>query len=477
MRKQDGTMKNTYEFLSDLHKSWGSLNKEQKTAIALQMGGKNQMEVFMATMDNFDTAIEATNTAMDAQGSASEENAKAIESLQGHLQDLKRAWEEFSYTMVKSDMLKKGMDILTGALEFLSSDTGQAVIKLAAIATGLNLIAKAAMGLKGLSLVKSFVGIGKATKEVKNAGGVMKALSKHTGTLASSFGRLGTALFGGAGLIVGIGLLSVALAKYVDIGKEAQANKADKNFKKTSDEVDKLSGKLEKNRKEWSELREKQRSGEDLTEAEEARLRELEAQTRELKRQLEIKQALLGKEAKEKWTSTSPKQLEGAAKDKYTQSRTTQGQTEQQALAGLGITAKSNRLDVAMVNYAESAKEAAKAENEWKQAIKETDKAKKEFGNNSEEYYEAAEKESKAYDRQAKAQKESGKFLDQLKTKRDQMYKEFGGKEIFDKNAPKTLKKSRDQLDKMIKATGDIDKLQKGTGNVTKAFKSLNKAT
>ena len=141
MRKQDGTMKNTYEFLSDLHKSWGSLNKEQKTAIALQMGGKNQMEVFMATMDNFDTAIEATNTAMDAQGSASEENAKAIESLQGHLQDLKRAWEEFSYTMVKSDMLKKGMDILTGALEFLSSDTGQAVIKLAAIATGLNLIA------------------------------------------------------------------------------------------------------------------------------------------------------------------------------------------------------------------------------------------------------------------------------------------------------------------------------------------------
>lgn len=475
MRKQDGTMKNTYEFLSDLHDSWGSLNKEQKTAIALQMGGKNQMEVFMATMDNFDTAIEATETAMNAQGSASEENAKAIESLQGHLQNLKRAWEEFSYTMVKSDMLKKGMDILTDALEFLSSDTGQAVIKLSLLATGVNLLAKAALGLKGLSLVKLFSGFGKATKEVKNAGGVMKALSKHTGTLASSFGRLGTALFGGAGLIVGIGLLSVALAKYVDIGKEAQASKADKNFKKTSDEVDELNTKLEKNRKEWSELREKQRSGEELTEAEQARLRELEAQTRELQRQLELKQALLGKEAKEKWTSTSPEQLEGAAKDKYTKSRTTQGQTEQQAMAGLGLTAKSNRLDVAMVNYTESAKEATKAENEWKQAIKETDEAKKKFGSDSEEYFEAAEKETKAYDKQAKAQKESGKFLDQLKKKRDQMYEEFGGKEMFDKNAPRTLKNSRDQLDKMIKAASDIDKLQKGTGDVTKAFRSLNK--
>ena len=476
MRKQDGTMKNTYEFLSDLHKSWGSLNKEQQTAIALQMGGKNQMEVFMATMNNFDTAIEATNTAMNAQGSASKENAKAIESLQGHLQNLKRAWEEFSYKMLNSDMLKKGMDVLTGALEFLSSDAGQAVIKLAAIATGLNLIAKAATGLKGLSLVKSFVGIGKATKEVKNAGGVMKALSKHTGVLASSFGRLGTALFGGGGLIAGIGLLSVALAKYVDIGKEAQANKADKNFKKTSDEVDKLSSKLEKNRKEWSELREKQRSGEDLTEAEQARLRELEAQTRELKRQLEIKQAILSQEAKEKWGTTSPEQLKGAAKEKYIQARST-GQTEQQALAGVGVTAKSNRLDVAMVNYKAAAEEATKAENNYRQAIKETDKAKKEYGNNSEEYFEAAKKESQAYDDQAKAQKDSAKYLDQLKKKRDQMYEDFGGKEMFDKNAPKTLQKSRDQLDRMIRAADNIDKLQKGTGDVTKAFRNLNKAT
>ena len=480
MRKSDGTMKNTYEFLTDLHKQWGNLNKEQQTAIALEMGGKNQMEVFMATMNNFDTAIEATNIAMNAQGSAANENSKYLQAMQGHLQNLQSAWSEFANAMVKSSMLNKGMDILAEMLHFLSSDAGQAIIKIGLLTTGLNLLAKAALGLKGLSLVKlfqGFSGFGKTTKEIKNAGGVMKALSKHTGTLASSFGRLGTALFGGAGLIVGIGLLSVALAKYVDIGKEAQANKADKKFKKTSEEVDKLSTKLEKNRKEWDELKEKQRSGVDLTEDEEARLRQLEAQTAELERQLELKQALLGKEAKEKWTSTSPEQLKGAAKDKYTKSRTTQGQTEQQALAGLGITDKSNRLDVAMVNYAESAKEAAKAENEWKQAIKETDKAKKEFGSDSDEYIDAAERETKAYKKQKTAQEESGKFLDQLKKKRDQMYKEFGGKEMFDKNAPKTLQKSRDQLDKMIRAADNIDKLQKGTGDVTKAFRSLNKAT
>lgn len=475
MRKSDGTMKNTYEFLTDLHKQWGNLNKEQQTAIALEMGGKNQMEVFMATMNNFDTAIEATNTAMNAQGSAANENSKYLQSMQGHLQNLQSAWSEFANAMVKSSMLNKGMDILAEMLHFLASDAGQAIIKIGLLTTGLNLLAKAALGLKGLSLVKlfqGFSGFGKGAKEATDSLKIMQGA--QVGGIASGFGKLASSLIGPAGLVAGIGLLSVALAKYVDIGKEVQANKADKNFKKTSEEVDKLSTKLEKNRKEWSQLREKQRSGEDLTEAEQARLRELEAQTRELKRQLEIKQAILGQEAKEKWGTTSPEQLKGAAKEKYVQARS-KGQTEQQALAGVGVTAKSNRLDVAMVNYKAAAEEATKAENNYRQAMKETDKAKKEYGNTSEEYFEAAKKEAQAYDDQVKAQKDSTKYLDQLKKKRDQMYEDFGGKEMFDKNAPKTLQKSRDQLDKMIKAAGDIEKLQQGTGDVTKAFRSLNR--
>ena len=477
MRKSDGTMKNTYEFLTDLHKQWGNLNKEQQTAIALEMGGKNQMEVFMATMNNFDTAIEATNTAMNAQGSAANENSKYLKSMQGHLQNLQSAWSEFANAMVKSSMLNKGMDILAEMLHFLSSDAGQAIIKIGLLTTGLNLLAKAALGLKGLSLVKlfqGFSGFGKGAKEATDALKIMQGA--QVGGMASGFGKLAASLIGPTGLVAGIGLLSVGLAKYVDIGKEVKANKADKDFAKTSKEVDKLNEKLEKNRDEWSQLREKQRSGEELTEAEQARLRELEAQTRELKRQLEIKQAILSQEAKEKWGTTSPEQLKGAAKEKYIQARS-KGQTEQQALAGVGVTAKSNRLDVAMVNYKAAAEEATKAENNYRQAMKETDKAKKEYGNNSEEYFEAAKKEAKAYDDQVKAQKDSTKYLDQLKKKRDQMYEDFGGKEMFDKNAPKTLQKSRDQLDKMIRAADNIDKLQKGTGDVTKAFRSLNKAT
>ena len=481
MRNSDGTMKNTYEFLTDLHKQWGNLNKEQQTAIALEMAGKNQMEVFMATMNNFDTAIEATNTAMNAQGSAANENSKYLESMQGHLQNLQSAWSEFANAMVKSSMLNKGMDILAEMLHFLSSDAGQAIIKIGLLTTGLNLFAKAALGLKGLSLVKlfkEFSGLGKGAKEATDALKIMQGAqvgaSKGASSLYGVFGKLTGSLLGSLGLVGGIGLLSVALAKYVDIGSEVKANKIDKEFEKTSKEVDDLNSQLEKNRDEWNELREKQRSGEELTEAEQARLRELEAQTAELKRQLEIKKAILSQEAQDKWATPSSGQLKGAAKEKYIQARS-RGQTEQQALAGVGVTAKSNRLDVAMVNYKEAAKEATKAENDYREAMKETDKAKKKYGKNSDEYFKAAKKESAAYDKQAKAQKQSSKYLKQLTKQREQMYEDFGGKKMFDENAPETLKKSRDQLDRLIKASSQIEQLALGTGDVTQAFRDLNK--
>ena len=295
MRKQDGTMKNTYEFLTDLHKEWGNLNNEQKTAIALQFGGKNQMEVFMATMNNFETAIKATNTAMGAQGSASRENAKAIDSLQGHLQNLKRAWEELSYKMISSDALKKGMDILTGALEFLSSDAGQVVVWGTAIATTFNLIAKAALGLKGLSIVKLFGklggALGGAAKGADKAGGAFKAMQGGIKNVTSSgasklfgvFTRLSGSLLGSAGLIAALGLVTVALAKYVDIGEQAKDVKITKEFKKAKSDVENTKKEYKALSDELDNLRQKQKDG-TITDSEKNRLTILENQTKQLER-------------------------------------------------------------------------------------------------------------------------------------------------------------------------------------------------
>ena len=441
MRKQDGTMKNTYEFLTDLHKEWGNLNNEQKTAIALQFGGKNQMEVFMATMNNFETAIEATETAMGAQGSAARENAKAIDSLQGHLQNLKRAWEELSYKMISSDALKKGMDILTGALEFLSSDAGQAVIKLAAIATGLNLVAKAALGLKGLSIVKLFGKLGgvlggaakgadKATDALKIMQGAQVGAAGGAGKLLSAFARVGGGLLAPAGLVAAIGLASVALAEYVAIGNKAKDIKITTDFEKAKSDVEETKKKYETLNDEMDKLRQKEKDG-TITDSEKNRLTILENQTKQLERQLELKKEIAGDKADDYYHTVDPSKLKGKGKEQYANAMSTPGRSEDQALAMIGI---NDKIALSLNNVRAEADAVTAAQQKVTEAYEK-------HGKKSQQYKDALEELDKA-------QEEQGDTLEKLKKDRKKAIEDYGSEEA----ASKSLGNSWKELNKEIKA-------------------------
>lgn len=442
MRKQDGTMKNTYEFLTDLHKEWGNLNNEQKTAIALQFGGKNQMEVFMATMDNFGTAIKATNTAMGAQGSASRENAKALESLAGHLNDLKSAWEELSYKMISSDALKKGMDILAGTLRFLSTDAGQVVIWGTAIATGFNLIAKAALGLKGLSIVKLFGklggALGGAAKGADKAGGAFKAMqgtikntaSSGAGKLSGVFTRLSGSLLGSAGLVAALGLASVALAKYVDIGNKAKDTKITKEFKEAKSDVRDTKNELKALNDEKDKLEQKEKDG-TITDSEKNRLTILENQTKQLERQLELKKEIAGDKADKYYHTVNPDKLKGKKKEEYATAMNAPGRSEDQALAMIGI---NDKIALSLNNVRAEADAVTAAEQKRTEAYEK-------YGKNSQQWDKANEALSKAYG-------EQGEALEKLEKDRKDAIKNYGSEEA----ASKSLGDSWKDLNKEIKA-------------------------
>lgn len=448
MRKSDGTMKNTYEFLTDLHKQWGNLNKEQQTAIALEMGGKNQMEVFMATMNNFDTAIEATSTAMNAQGSAANENSKYLQSMQGHLQNLQSAWSEFANAMVKSSMLNKGMDILAEMLHFLSSDAGQAIIKIGLLTTGLNLFAKAALGLKGLSLVKLFSGLGGAltgaTKGAKGATDALKVMqgaqvgaTSGAGKLASAFMRVGGGLLSPVGLVTAIGLASVALAKYVDIGEKAKDIRVTKALKEAQDDVEKTEKKYKSLSDELDKLRQKQKDG-TITDSESNRLAILENQTKQLERQLELKRQIAGNKADEYYHTVDPSKLEGKAKDKYTLAKSA-GKSDKEALAAAGI---NDKIALSLNNVRARADEVTKAQEKVTEAYEH-------YGKESKQYESALEDLDKA-------EKKQGDTLTTLEKQRNKAIEDYG-----------SVKKAN-------KALGDSWKeLNKEIGSL-KALKSLN---
>ena len=441
MRKQDGTMKNTYEFLTDLHKEWGNLNNEQKTAIALQFGGKNQMEVFMATMNNFETAIKATETAMGAQGSAARENAKAIDSLQGHLQNLKRAWEELSYKMISSDALKKGMDILTGALEFLSSDAGQVVVWGTAIATGLNLIAKAALGLKGLSIVKligklggALGGAAKGADKTTSAfkamqGGIKNVTSSGASKLFGVFTRLSGSLLGSAGLIAALGLVTVALAKYVDIGEQAKDVKITKEFKKAKSDVEKTKNEYKALSDELDALRQKEKDG-TITDSEKNRLTILENQTKQLERQLALKKEIAGETADDYYHTVDPTKLKGEGKKQYNQ-QMAPGKTDKQILDTIGI---NDKIALSLNNVRAEADAVTAAEQKRIEAYEK-------YGKKSQQWDDANEALNKAYE-------EQGNTLEKLKKDREDAIKDYGSEEA----ASKSLGDSWKDLNKEIKA-------------------------
>lgn len=442
MRKQDGTMKNTYEFLTDLHKEWGNLNNEQKTAIALQFGGKNQMEVFMATMNNFKTAIEATETAMGAQGSAARENAKAIDSLQGHLQNLKRAWEELSYKMISSDALKKGMDILTGALEFLSSDAGQVVIWGTAIATGFNLIAKAALGLKGLSIVKLFGklggALGDAAKGADKAGGAFKAMqgtmknaaSSGAGKLSGVFTRLSGSLLGSAGLVAALGLASVALAKYVDIGNKAKDAKITKEFKQAKSDAEEAEKSYKALNDEMDKLRQKEKDG-TITDSEQNRLTILENQTKQLERQKQLKADLAGDKTDKYYHTVDPSKLKGKGKEQYANAMTAPGRSEDQALAMIGI---NDKIALSLNNVRAEADAVTAAEQKRTEAYEK-------YGEKSRQWDNANKALNEAYE-------ERGDTLEKLQKVHKKAIEDYGSEEA----ASKSLGNSWKELNKEIKA-------------------------
>lgn len=439
MRKQDGTMKNTYEFLTDLHKEWGNLNNEQKTAIALQFGGKNQMEVFMATMDNFGTAIKATNTAMDAQGSASRENAKAIDSLQGHLQNLKRAWEELSYKMISSDALKKGMDILTGALEFLSSDAGQVVVWGTAIATVLNLIAKAALGLKGLSIVKLFSGLGNLGKDAGKA-------ATGVGVLSKAFGKLNGKMFGGKGLsaaattmkglaksagLWGAGILAVSGAiagglrlyqKWIEkndrvIQQDKEATKAVKEWHEAHKDVVATKEKIQKKQSEIQEL-ESKRNTTGLTNAEEDNLEILKLELETEKEILRLQQEREAQKWKKQEQTLGKKGL--SATDFETMGR--EGWTAQETWENLyGVSTKAGK---ALVEYQHNAQATRQAQIELDQATEHLNSVRKTHGHTEEDLAKAEKEVEDAQGKLTDAQLDQSESLQSL-IKKKQEYDDY----------------------------------------------------
>lgn len=71
---QDGQLRSLYDVLGDVAKQWPELTDNEKRYFLNTQAGANQTVNLASILENFDHVLEATETALDSQGSAMEEN-------------------------------------------------------------------------------------------------------------------------------------------------------------------------------------------------------------------------------------------------------------------------------------------------------------------------------------------------------------------------------------------------------------------
>ena len=125
----DGSLKNTYDLLGELANVYPTLTTAEKAYVTETIAGKYQAQNAAAILSNWKTAIDATATALDSQGSALRENGKYIDSIKGKISNLNSAFQQLAYNMINSNFIKNIVDLGAALLQAANSGIGQWVIK------------------------------------------------------------------------------------------------------------------------------------------------------------------------------------------------------------------------------------------------------------------------------------------------------------------------------------------------------------
>ena len=293
-----GDIKNTYQVLSEIAQSYDQMSKSEQTALTLQLAGKNQIDVLTSVLSNFDTAIDAVTTSLNSNGSAAEENAKYLDSLEGKYASLKSQFEQLVLGDGGfNDFLKNITDTGTALLKFANSDIGQTILQLIALESAVVLASKGVSKLitsfKASEIGSLIIEITQASNATIGFTSVLKALT--TTWFSSPLGIATTVVAGIYAIGKAIDYLIVTEEEYNDkIEEHAQKmDEASSEYADTTKQINDLQSQIDS-------LNETIAETETLDVVDEEELQDLKEQTAELEHQLAILQEIQQEKAKEK---------------------------------------------------------------------------------------------------------------------------------------------------------------------------------
>ena len=253
VQNADGSLKSTYDVLTELAPQWEAMSDAQRVALGDSIAGTNQYKVLAAVMQNMDTAISANETALTSQGSAMNENSKYMESFEARLSNLDSKWQAFSNNIVNNDFAKFIVDSLSFVLSALDTGVGQ-------ILTQITLLTSVGWG--ATSLLKAMKIFSVAKEQFKTFGAVIALVREGSGTLAESISAAGgaasIALPAFAAITAAVAVLGKVIPAVVKAIKEAKHAASYEGkveaFKNAIEKADEMSQKYEEVNKRLTEL-------------------------------------------------------------------------------------------------------------------------------------------------------------------------------------------------------------------------------
>lgn len=137
----------------------GLLTEQKLMEMVSDIGGKLRTSQLLALIQNWDMYQSMLKDYANAVGSADKEVENALDSWTRKTNILKNEWTEFIQSMVSTDAVKGGLDVLIGAVEVLNTDIGHFAAVSGTAVLGMLALKAAAKGVTAVFAKLSAAGI------------------------------------------------------------------------------------------------------------------------------------------------------------------------------------------------------------------------------------------------------------------------------------------------------------------------------
>lgn len=240
----NGSLKSTYDVLAELKPTWDSMSEAERVALGDAIAGTNQYKVLASVMQNFEHATDATTTALNSSGSAINENAAYMESLEAKTTAVKSTFQDLANNVIDDELVGAVLDLANGFLQLANTDLSRIVTQITLLtgvgwgATGLLQASKIIPAVT--SQFKTFASI------VTNGLGATASAMSAGGT---AVGRLTAALHGALPVILAV---AAALAIGGALWKATEDSR--KSIDELNDSIDTDNQKLQTNKERLDEI-------------------------------------------------------------------------------------------------------------------------------------------------------------------------------------------------------------------------------